>query len=86
MPLTENSNQVFLPEGATNSQKSPYISAQPLDHIPQSQNTTHKHLCLCFASRIAQNLKHNLMLNPKWDYTCGVLSYLGASQSKNNNN
>ena len=33
MSLTENSNQVFLPGGATNSQNSPYISVWPLDHI-----------------------------------------------------
>ena len=31
MSLTENSNQVFLPGGATNSQNSPYISDWPLD-------------------------------------------------------
>ena len=33
MSLTKNSNQVFLPGGATNSQNSPYISVWPLDHI-----------------------------------------------------
>ena len=33
MSPTENSNQVFLPGGATNSQNSPYISVWPLDHI-----------------------------------------------------
>ena len=31
MSLTENSNQVFLPGGATNSQHSPLISVWPLD-------------------------------------------------------
>ena len=30
MSLTKNSNQLFLPGGATNSQNSPYISVWPL--------------------------------------------------------
>ena len=34
MSLTENSNQVFLPGDATNSQNSPYISVWPLDQDP----------------------------------------------------
>ena len=33
MSLTENSDQVFLPGGATNSQNSPYISVWPLDQF-----------------------------------------------------
>ena len=31
--LTENSKQLFLPGGATNSQNSPYISVWPLDQL-----------------------------------------------------
>ena len=38
MSLTENSNQVFLPGGATNSQNSPYMSVWPLDQMISSQN------------------------------------------------
>ena len=44
MFLTENSNQVFLPGGATNSQNSPYISVWPLDQI-DSYNYLF-HLCV----------------------------------------
>ena len=44
MSLTENSNQVFLPGGATNSQNSPYISVWPLDHG--------EWLCFCVALTI----------------------------------
>ena len=33
MSLTENSNQVFLPGDANNSQNSPYISIWPLDQF-----------------------------------------------------
>ena len=32
MSPTENSNQLFLPGGATNSQNSPYISVWPLHY------------------------------------------------------
>ena len=35
MSLTENSNQVFLPGGAANSQNSPYISDWPLVPLDQ---------------------------------------------------
>ena len=40
MSPTENSNQVFLPGGATNSQNSPYISVWPLDHYCDSRKTS----------------------------------------------
>ena len=39
MSLTENSNQVFLPGGATNSQNSPYISVWPLDHMGENASS-----------------------------------------------
>ena len=40
MSLTENSNQVFLPGGATNSQNSPYISVWPLDQVVLDDQTS----------------------------------------------
>ena len=38
MSLAENSNQLFLPGGATNSQNSPYISVWPLHYKLQVDN------------------------------------------------
>ena len=39
MSLTENSNQVFLPGGATNSQNSPHKSVWPLHYLLNSAFT-----------------------------------------------
>ena len=74
MSLTENSNQVFLPGGATNSQNSPYISVWPLD---QFNGLIRASISDSFAYKVAVLFKIVLRASSVHaiDYYCSSLYY-----------